>query len=70
VNQVDLAVPPVAGERQNEDRVGVLLRPVVRAPGLDDQTLRDDRDDPAGQPAVEGAELAAGPRLSASGPDG
>src|SRR5436309_3780492 len=62
VNQVDLAVPPVAGERQDEDRVGVLLRPVVRAPGLDDQTLRDDRDDPAGQPAVEGAELAAGPR--------
>src|SRR5213593_537424 len=56
------AVPPVAGERQDEDRVGVLLRPVVRAPGLDDQTLRDDRDDPAGQPAVEGAELAAGPR--------
>jgi len=35
---------------------------LARAPGLDDQALRDDRDDPAGQLTVESQEGASGLR--------
>src|SRR3989442_4397436 len=39
LDQIDLPVPPVAGERQDEDRVGILLRPDVRAPCLSNLEL-------------------------------
>src|SRR3974377_1504671 len=71
MDQRDLAALALRRERQDEDRVRVAPPPIAAPPGLDDPSVGDHLQIPAGDVPVPGAEaapdLAADRRPSAGG---